>query len=138
MSTSKFELKSLILVALPVPILFFPLGFVFLGAWGLALVCACIAAVYYSLILRWHRNAQADDQLAHAASHDATGTGRPTDSDPRSSSAYSPPSRRSPFSGVDPASRRGVDTLERMDMAMLRVNLGVFVASSVAAWVAWE
>lgn len=81
MSTSKFEVKSLVLVALPLPILFAPLVFVFRGLWVPALVCAFIAAVYYALVWRWHRNAQADDALARAASHDATEAGRPNDSD---------------------------------------------------------
>lgn len=85
MSMSKCEVKQLVLVALPVPILFVPLAFVFLGAWGPALVCAFIVAVYYALVWRWHRNAQADDALIRAASYEAAEAEKATDFDPRSS-----------------------------------------------------
>lgn len=83
MSMSKFEVKQSFLVAPLGPTLLLPLVFAFRGLWGPALVCAFIAAVYYALVWRWHRNAQADDALARAASHDATEAARPTDSDPR-------------------------------------------------------
>lgn len=77
MSMSKFEVKQSFLVAPLGPTLLLTLVFAFRGLWGPALVCAFIAAVYYALV----RNAQADDALARAASHDATEAGRVNDSD---------------------------------------------------------
>ncbi|MEV7763809.1 hypothetical protein AB0O16_04235 [Microbacterium sp. NPDC089180] len=74
MGMSSFELKRIVLLAFPVPILLvFPAAFAFRGLWVPALACSLGAAVYIVLIWRWQRVREADEALARAALHDAAG-----------------------------------------------------------------
>lgn len=74
MGMSSFELKRILLVAFPLPILLvFPAAFAFRGLWVPALACSLGAAVYIVLIWRWQRIREADEALARAALLDAAG-----------------------------------------------------------------